>query len=241
MIGKDRIELNKRFIEVFKLLQEKGKIVKNNQARGLSAFAETVLGSRRYGHIVRKWLREERFLDYKHARTICREFDVSESFLLDGVGDPFEYRARHKSDAAESLSEGNIIHSNAIVANAGVSVDVGHFMAGAEKLNYFIPGISGQLFSFEVRGNSMYPKINEGDVVICTKVQSIEQVKDNEIYAVNIGGSLWVKYVKKLSDKFGRVRRLKLISENHMEHDPFEEDVNNHTRLYKVVRLICGI
>jgi phage repressor protein C with HTH and peptisase S24 domain len=65
----------------------------------------------------------------------------------------------------------------------------------------------------------------------------MDQVKDNEIYAVKNNGSMWVKHVQRIYHG-GRVTHVKLISANHLEHDPFVEEVNVHTRLYKVVRKI---
>jgi hypothetical protein len=34
---------------------------------------------------------------------------------------------------------------------------------------------------------------------------------------------------------------LKLISANHLEYDPFEEEINEYTRLYEVVRKISNL
>jgi len=58
--------------------------------------------------------------------------------------------------------------------------------------------------------------------------------RDNEIYAIKTDGSLWVKYVKKIKDGQGRIIKLNLISANNLEHDPFEIEVSQFTRLYKV-------
>ncbi len=35
--------------------------------------------------------------------------------------------------------------------------------------------------------------------------------------------------------------RMKIISANYFDNDPFEEDVNESTRLYKVVRKISNV
>ena len=65
-------------------------------------------------------------------------------------------------------------------------------------------------------------------------------MRDNDIHAVKSNGSLWVKYVQRILHG-GRVTHLKLISANHLEHDPFVEEVNVHTRLYKVERKISDL
>ena len=99
---------------------------------------------------------------------------------------------------------------------------------------------STQYVSFPINGNSMEPVIMNGDIVVCKPVERIEQVVDNEIYAVKHNGAVWVKYVEKLYDS-GRVSKLKLRSANHLEHDPFTEEVNIHTKLFKVIKKISDI
>ena len=97
------------------------------------------------------------------------------------------------------------------------------------------------LVAFSIEGNSMEPVINDGDIIICREIQSLHEIKDNEIYAVKSNGSLWVKYVKRIFNSRGRIVALKLISANSLEFDPFEEEVNEYTRLYKVESRISSL
>ena len=87
----------------------------------------------------------------------------------------------------------------------------------------------------------MNPVISDGDIVICREVSSLNDIKDNEIYAVKSNGALWVKHVQRIFNNRGRVQRLRLISANNLEFDPFEEEVNEYTRLYKLIRRISAI
>ncbi|MEL7020492.1 MAG: peptidase S24/S26A/S26B, partial [Bacteroidota bacterium] len=94
MIREDRIQLNERFIKVFKLLEERGEIIKNDRrGKGMGDFAEKLLGNRAYGHIVRAFLnpKDKRVIDYRHARTLCELYGVNESYLVDGIGTPFGF------------------------------------------------------------------------------------------------------------------------------------------------------
>jgi len=86
----------------------------------------------------------------------------------------------------------------------------------------------------------MEPLILDGDIVICQPVDSLERLHDNQIYAVKHDGNLWVKYVQCIR-KNGKPTRLKLISANHLEHDPFIIDLSPETRLYKVIRRISSL
>ena len=86
----------------------------------------------------------------------------------------------------------------------------------------------------------MEPVINDNDLVVCREVDRLENIDDNDIYAVKNNGSLWVKHVQRIYHG-NRITHLKLISANHLEHDPFVEEVSMHTRLYRVVRKISDL
>ncbi len=240
MIREDRIRLNERFAKVFGLLEERGEIVKNDRSgKGMGDFARRILGNRAYGHIIRAFLNpdDKRVIDYHQARSLCREYGVNEEYLIDGVGTPFGFDLpRPKLNDSNSdmpMPLGNILFTTT-EAFAGTAVDVG---SAPEDLQFFaIPGLSGSgLVAFPIKGNSMEPVILDDDIVICKEISSLRDIRDNEIYAVKNNGALWVKYVQKIFDRKGRIHRLKLISANYLEHDPFEEDVNEYTRLYKVI------
>ena len=115
--------------------------------------------------------------------------------------------------------------------------------AASEDLRYFsMPGLQGGgMVAFPIQGDSMDPIIRNGDLVVCKEIGLLGDIRDNKIYAVKTNGSLWIKYVQRIFDDRGIVRRLKLISANHLEYDPFVEDVNEHTRLYRVIRRISEI
>ena len=243
MIRQDRIQLNDRFIKVFKLLEKRGDIIKNDRnGKGVGDLAEKILENKSYGHIVRAFLNknDKRVIDYHQAKKLCEEYNVNESYLIDGKGEPFGLSVPihdELNDVSASYN-GNILFTNKH-AFAGTTVDVGT----AEDLEYFsIPGIGGAgLVAFPIDGNSMEPVIQDGDIVICREIGSINDVRDNEIYAVKADGRLWVKYVQKIKDTYQKVAQLKLISANYLEHDPFEEEVNEYTRLYKVISRINKI
>ncbi len=244
MISQDRIDLNDRFIKVFQLLEERGDIIKNDRGgKGMGDFAEKILGNRAYGHIVRAFLNpaDKRVIDYHHARQLCREYGVNETFMVDGIGTPFGFDIPKRSTAEETdTMAGNILFTTG-EAFAGASIDAGGF--AREDYQFFaVPGVAGTgLVAFTIKGNSMEPVIQNGDIVICREVGSISEIRDNKIYAIKNNGSLWVKYVQRIPNSKGRIAKLKLISANHLDHAPFVEDVNEHTRIYEVIRRIVDI
>jgi hypothetical protein len=244
MIKEDRIDLNKRFIHAFKLLEDRGAIVKNDRSgRGVGDVAEKVLGNKAYGHIIRAFLNPDskRVIDYGQAKSFCRAYDINEAWLIYGIGNPFGFEAPSDAfvnDRGGVSSGGNILFTT-IRAFAGSTLGA----ENQEDNTYFsIPGVSGPgLVAFQIEGNSMDPVIKHNDIVVCKSVENIADIRDNEIYAVKSNGNVWVKYVQKIYNNRGRVTRLKMISANYFDNDPFEEDVNETTRLYKVVRKISNV
>lgn len=246
MIKDDRIELNKRFVEAFRLLEERGDIVKNDRnGKGMGDVAEKVLGKRGYGHIIRAFLspHSKRVVDYSQAKAFCRAYGINELWMLYGIGKPFGFDdtlSALPGDGKYSAKSGNIWYTTAR-AFAGTTIGA----EWPEDGSYFsIPGVSssgGRLVAFQIEGNSMEPVIQNGDIVVCREVERVSDIRDNEIYTVRSDGQLWVKYVQKQYDAAGHVVRLKLISANYFDHDPFEIDVNETTSLYKVIRKICAM
>ena len=246
MIREDRIQLNNRFIEVFKLLQERGDIILNDRGgKGMGDFAKKVLGNRAYGHIIRAYLNtnDKRVIDYHQARTVCREYGVNESYLIDGIGTPFGFDVPKKTQSPDIPTNvlGNILYTT-VQAFAGSGVDVNEGSAAEDKQYFGVPGMSGNgLVAFPIEGNSMEPVINDGDLIICRELQSLHEIKENEIYAVKSNGALWVKYVKRIFNDRGRITGLKLISANSLEFDPFEEEVNAVSYTHLTLPTICSV
>lgn len=243
MIKEDRIELNRRFTEAFRMLEERGVIVKNDRSgKGVGDVAEKVLGNKSYGHIIRAFINSnnKRVIDYNSAKAFCRAYGINENWMLHGIGNPWEHKEApyFASQPEHNGGVGNILFTT-IRAFAGATIG-----ADSREDNSFfsIPGVSGSgLVAFQIEGNSMEPVINNRDIVVCQPVEYLSDIRDNEIYAVRNNGSVWVKYVQKNMDKKGRVTSLKLISANYFDHDPFEEETNETTRVFKVIRRISSL
>jgi len=244
MIHEDRIQLNNRFIQVFELLKERGDIILNDRnGKGIGDFADKILGNRAYGHIIRAFLNtnDKRVIDYRQARILCQEYGVNESFLIDGMGSPFGFEVPKSKSASNAYTpQGNILYTT-VQAFAGSGTDVGS--ANPETNHFFsIPGLRGTgLVAFPIEGASMEPVIYNGDTLICQEISGLNEIKDNEIYAVKSDGTLWVKYVQRVTNSNGKVTSLRMISANNLEYQPFTEEVSETTSLYKVIRRISDI
>jgi len=248
MIREDRIQLNDRFIKVFKLLQDRGDVILNDRGgKGMGDFAKKVLGNRAYGHIIRAFLTEndKRVIDYHQARIVCDEFGINESYLIDGTGTPFgrELPKVQLADSNVNAIRPNIIFTSVqAFAGSGDSASDSFGSQAEDNELFALPGVSGAgLVAFPVEGNSMEPVIADGDIVICRQIDGVGDLKDNGIYAVKSNGHLWIKHVQRIKNNKGRTVQLKMISANHLEHEPFIHDVSEYTRLYKVIRKISEI
>ena len=226
----NRLEVNKRFIEVFHLLEQKGLIVRNDREKGLSMLAQKIYGNRQYGHNIGNVLKKTRNITYEAVEKFCELFGVNESYILKGEGQPF----------GENNNRGQIcyLHDQAAVAGDSIGVST---QDNSSNSYFSLPDLSGNDYlAFPVQGNSMEPRISSGDLLICRPLDSWSDVKDNEIYTVVINDRVFVKYIKKMYGKNDAgqqvVSKINLISANYLEHDPFIEDVTTNTKIYKVVK-----
>lgn len=239
MVNVNRKELNRRFKWVFHLLVEKERIVKSHRNRSKSAFAKT-LGTK--GHIINLYLREERCITYEQAKKLCENYQISEAYLFQGIGDPFEKvnlpdpEKRLAAVLGISFSP-NILFTNVeAFASNTVGVDL------LEENEWFrIPGINGDLVAFNINGDSMAPTIRTGDMVICAPLESLNEMLENEVYAVVSNQSVWVKRVQRCYDPFGNWTHIRMISDNHEEFAPFIIEISEVRRILAVKKRLTGI
>ncbi len=235
----NRQELNRRFSEVYQLLLERGEIVKNDRQRSKSAFAAK-LGTK--GHIVDLYLRHKRQITYEQTKRLCALYGVSEAFMFQGIGTPFENHKIPDSEGKLAMALGinfspNILFTNVEAFSSNtIGVDLLE-----ENERFHIPGVQGDLVAFNINGDSMSPTILSGDMVICKPLEVKNEMIDNEIYAVVTSHSVWVKRVQRCLDRHQNWTHLKLISDNYAEFDPFIIEINEVRRLLKVTRRLTGL
>ena len=123
MIPEVRVGMNKRFIEVFNLLVEKGIIVMNDRGgKGIGDFANDILG-KPYSHIIRAFLSDsdKRCIDYHHVDKLCALYGVSKTYILEGKGNPLEDKRVRPSANVSNLSPLTTGHSQVTLLNGIVS------------------------------------------------------------------------------------------------------------------------
>ncbi len=234
-----RVELNRRFAEVYDLLVEKGEIVKSNRQKSKTVFAYH-LGTK--GHIIDHYLKGTRRITYEQVKRLCAQYGVNEPYMFQGIGNPFDKKKLPDPEQKLAMALGinfspNILFTNVeAFASNTVSVDLIE-----ENERFAIPGISGDLIAFNINGSSMSPTIQAGDMVICKPLETIEEMQDDEVYAVVSNQSVWVKRVRRCFDRHQNCSHLKLISDNYEEFDPFIIEIGEIRKLLKVTRRITGL
>ena len=235
----NREELNRRFKQVYQELVQRDFIVKNDRARSQTAFAEKI-GTK--GHIINKYLQDERKITYEQVKNLCTHYSVNEAFMFQGIGEPFVITKLPDPEQRLAMALGinfspNILFTNVEAFSSNtIGVDL------LEQNEWFrIPGVSGELVAFNINGNSMTPSISSGDMVICSPLGSTSEMIDNEVYAVVTNQSVWVKRVQRCYDRHNGWTHLRLISDNHEEYDPFIIEISEVRKLLKVKRRLTGL
>lgn len=250
--------LNQRFKIVFQHLVEKGEVVKSSREKGMSSFAEKIMGNKSYGHIIRAYLKDSdaRTITYPQAKRLVKHYSVNWTYMFEGKGDIFVSKKEEEDFSTNEISAGspksddvftktnvpkhktNIVFSS-ISAFASSTVDVG---VHEDSERFYIPGMQGEHIAFYIKGESMIPTISDGDMVICRSLDSNERIIENEIYAiVTSSGNVMVKRIQKILNKHRQLQGIKCISDNYLEHDPFTLTINEVQKLLKVERKLTGI
>jgi len=106
-----------------------------------------------------------------------------------------------------------------------------------------IPDLGGNLFAFKIKGDSMIPTLENGDILICSEVIDKSNLKDDQIYVISSNDGVNVKRINIHKEK-KIIIGLTLISDNHeiypsVEVD-FSEGLHNAPfyRLYKPLKRI---
>lgn len=254
----ERKLLNERFKVVFKALVERGEIVKNSRQKGMSNFAEKIMGNKSYGHIVRAYLKENpiRVITYEQAQLLIKHYEVSRLYLFEGIGPIFSCEADGGSPMSDEMPtvdavaepspsyqplpspKTNVLFST-MSAFASSTVDVS-IMDATER--FYIPGMQGEHIAFYIKGDSMTPTIADGDMVICRALDTHERIIENEVYAiVTNAGNVMVKRIQKILGKTHQLKGIKCISDNYLEHDPFTLALHEVRKLLKVERKLTDV
>ena len=159
---------------------------------------------------------------------------------MTGIGDMLEYSPKRRelssndtipvAHPASSPTEG--IPLIPIEAMAG-ALTTEQTVLDYECERYVVPAFKGADFLIHVKGMSMYPKYNSGDIVACKRVpMSGLFFQWNKVYVIDTDQGPLIKRIKPGCDK----EHILIVSDN-SDYDPFELPVSAiHT-----VALVIGV
>ncbi len=250
----ERKLLNNRFKIVFNKLEERGDFVKHCRKKGMTSFAEKILNNKANGHIIRDYLNDSknRTITYVQAKRLVEHFNIREDFLFRGTGLIFNAGGSSKSDVSipvKSPANNEPYKSAVHPANNITFSSVAAFASGTFSVNssekteqFYIPEMYGKYVAFYIQGNSMTPTIDHGDMIICKALELGEVINENKIYAIVLhNGTVLIKRIQQIPRTAFKEKRLKLISDNYLEHDPFEVPTAEIRKIMRVERKLTDV
>ena len=201
-------DITKRFIECFRELKELNVIKSDRQfCLNLSYSPQSWL----------KILKCERDVTLDLLKKAAEIFDFNPEFLITGQGERFRNRDSLIEFQAHEEINKTIVHIP-ITAKAGYADQFNNPAFASEIKFYSLPMDyyrHGSFRSFEVEGDSMEPVLNNGEIVVCTKLddQPLWQnnIKTGYVYVVITQNDIVVKRViNLLKDE----KTLQLVSDN---------------------------
>lgn len=146
------------------------------------------------------------------------ELDFNPIYLLTGEGPYFNSQLNEEPvDDSASLVDFNEITYIPIAAQAGYVEQVHNDLYLEELPTFKLPGnrmLGGDLRCFDVAGDSMFPTFNNGDKLICRKVDPecwTTNIRSNYVYVLITENSI---VVKRIVNNLSQNGTLELISDN---------------------------
>lgn len=163
--------------------------------------------------------------------------NVSPAWLLTGKGEMListqntdmkkeELPVAHRSESSEGIP---LIPVNAMAGAFGGDQSVMEY----ECERYIIPSFKGADFLIGVKGSSMYPRYNSGDIVACKRLNREDIFFQwNKVYVLDTDQGALIKRIKPGSDK----DHVTIVSDN-KDYEPFELAI---AHIYHVA-LVVGV
>lgn len=159
--------------------------------------------------------------------------EINPEWLLTGEGEMLKSDNNTPAVAEPQLPSG--VPMLPFDAFAGIGTDVEGVNLDTIEERYVVPLFDGMKMDFmiSVRGSSMYPKYNSGDVVACRMVQELLFVQWNKVYVLDtISQGVIIKRLKK-SDKEGFV----ICKSDNEQYEPFEIPMSD----IRTIALVVGV
>lgn len=175
------------------------------------------------------------------ASLISTKYNIRYEWVLNGVGEMFENEQYPSKTIVTEREEDKILPG--ILKDRNVSIPYYDIEISAGTVSFYkdypelphtsleIPFVQGVDLAMPVYGDSMYPKIKNGDIVLLKEIHDKTVIMFGEIYLVITEDYRTLKYIRKHPTS---EEKILLVSENE-RYDPVPMALNNviHLFLYK--------
>lgn len=162
---------------------------------------------------------------------------INPAWLLTGKGEMII--AENKINANQELPVAHLSESNEGIPLIPINAMAGAFTGDQSVMEYecdryIIPSFKGADFLIGVKGSSMYPRYNSGDIVACKRLDIHDLFFQwNKVYVLDTDQGALIKRVKPGSDK----EHILIVSDN-KDYEPFELAIDHIYHIALVVGII---
>jgi len=223
--------VNQRFRNVYAALEN------SNLIKGKSDIAKK-LGT--YNHVINSILKGDRNVTVGQLHKLFENYGVDANYMFGSTGDMFT-GARSNDLPTRSMTEryaGGRMNITLVPDRAVAGYALEHQDAGylSELPKFSIPHLEGNLVAFEISGDSMYPTITNGDIVVCEPLERGGVLRDNNVYVV-VTDVVVAKRIQQIREG-DHAEQLRLISDNSAVYKPYEVDLAD---IRQVLRVKCRL
>lgn len=221
--------VNQRFRKVYEELEKK------NLIKGKSDIAKK-LGT--YNHVINSILKGERNITVDQLYKLFEIFDIDANYVFgfnetmfsgsNAAGSSFSTRSMDERDFGGRLNI-TLVPNRAM---AGYALEHHDDTFLSELPKFSIPNLEGKLIAFEINGDSMYPTITNGDIVVCEPLERGDPLRDNNVYVV-VTDVVVAKRIQQIRDEHSTTQ-LRLISDNNAVYKPYEVDLEDIRQILRV-------
>lgn len=169
------------------------------------------------------------------AAILCHTYNINSNWLLTGEGNMLRTESEKEENIPVAHPSDSPMEGIPLIP---ISAMAGAFTGEQTVLEYecerfVVPTFKGAEFLISVKGSSMYPKYNSGDIVACKRLPMDDIFFQwNKVYVLDTDQGPLIKRVKPGSDK----EHVLIVSDNE-RYEPFELPLE---RIYHVA-LVIGV
>lgn len=223
--------VNQRFRDAFFALEE------NRLIKGKSDIAKQ-LGT--YNHVINSILKGDRNITVEQLHKLFEIYGIDANYMFGFENDMFKaggigLPTRSKDDRFFGGKPNITLVPNRAMAGYALDHQDDNYLSELPKFS--IPNLDGSLLAFEISGDSMYPTITNGDIVVCEPLERGDPMRDNNVYVV-VTDVVVAKRIQQLRGSDNTPNQLRLISDNNTVYKPYEVDLED---IRQILRVKCRL